>query len=290
MLDDLRRAVLDRVAQFAAAIVSMHRDAQPVACVEVFVRRGANLVTGDRLLDRRSNHHRQWLADLEAEFRVQAERGVGISRLHKPDPGQVVGRDAIEHVLHHRAAGAAVLHFRIDADWTDPRNRRALVHEIAAGDASVQLGDDPVEAGSRNHTANDTDASLRRRELVRKIMLIGDGAERAITNIAEHLDILAGRAPNLCIRLRHDYAEAFVSRSISAWRRSASGRVCAITSTSSSWRRPLVATIFAPSRSSAEPSILVTRPRASSTINEPAATSHARSPNSQKPSVRPAAT
>ena len=39
-----------------------------------------------------------------------------------------------------------------------------------------------------------------------------------------------------------------------------------------------------------EPSMLVTRPRASSTINEPAATSHARSPNSQNPSVRPAAT
>ena len=54
--------------------------------------------------------------------------------------------------------------------------------------------------------------------------------------------------------------------------------------------RRLVASTRRPSRSSRVPSMLVTRPPASSTISEPAATSHALRPNSQKPSHRPHAT
>ena len=56
-----------------------------------------------------------------------------------------------------------------------------------------------------------------------KVVLIADRAERAITNLAEDLDILASRASNLCVHPGHPpeielyfYAEAFVSRSISA--------------------------------------------------------------------------
>jgi hypothetical protein len=38
---------------------------------------------------------------------------------------------------------------------------------------------------------------------VRKIMLIGDCAERAITNVAKHVDVLTSRTPNLDVCLSH---------------------------------------------------------------------------------------
>ena len=52
----------------------------------------------------------------------------------------------------------------------------------------------------------------------------------------------------------------------------------------------LLARMLPASRSSAEPSRLVTRPPASATISAPAATSHGRSPNPLNASTRPHAT
>ena len=73
-------------------------------------------------------------------------------------------------------------------------------------------------------------------------------------------------------------------RSISRWRRSASGRMSRSTCLHLAMDPPLVARICAPARSSGVPSMFVTVPPASLTSSEPAATSHGLRPNSQKPS------
>src|SRR5271165_1041382 len=100
-------------------------------------------------------------------------------------------------------AGAAVLRIGIDADRTDARNRRALVHEVTACDASVQLAHYSVEARRGDHAADDAESSVQVGELVRKPMLVGELAERAITNLAADLDVLARRASYLCFRFSH---------------------------------------------------------------------------------------
>src|SRR5271156_5807607 len=100
MLDHCRGAVRDRTAQFAAAIVSMHRNAQPVACLDVGVAGSANAVAWNRSADWRSDHHRQRLADLPAELRVKAERSIVIRGLPPPYSPPVIANDAIYPVPH----------------------------------------------------------------------------------------------------------------------------------------------------------------------------------------------
>jgi hypothetical protein len=75
-----------------------------------------------------------------------------------------------------------------------------------------------------------------------------------------------------------------------AWRRSASGQAFVIVSRIARCSLPLLVRILRASRSSAEPSRLVTRQPASATISAPAAAPHGLRPNSQNASTRLQAT
>ena len=81
--------------------------------------------------------------------------------LQQAYPGCLALRRTVEHVLHQLCADAAVLHGGIDGDRPDAGDDRALVEEIAADHATVELGEGcelishvaiegPTKIGARN--------------------------------------------------------------------------------------------------------------------------------------------
>jgi hypothetical protein len=73
-------------------------------------------------------------------------------------------------VLHHPSANAVILHRRIDRDRADAVDRRPLVHEIAAGDTAVELGDDRMMAGMGEQHHRKSDPIFRRWEVRREVV------------------------------------------------------------------------------------------------------------------------
>ena len=67
----------------------------------------------------------------------------------------------------------------------DAGDRRPQIDKIAASEAAVLLGGDAVKTGMRDQRRNDFGPDLRRREIARKTVPLGQGRESAIQNAAQ---------------------------------------------------------------------------------------------------------
>ena len=94
-------------------------------------------------------HHRQRLANVESQRRVERKRAIVKRGLYQPHSGEVALPRAIQHRLHQLAPDAAILRLRIDGDGPQARDGIAFVQAIASGDAAVGFRHHAVKAGMR---------------------------------------------------------------------------------------------------------------------------------------------
>ena len=109
VLDDSSRALIDRIGEFTAAVMTMHRSAYGVAIVEVVGTRGPDLVAVDLTADRGALHAGQRLPGLESELGVEGQGTAVVGGLQQADAGGLSLGGAEQHVLHQRPPDLPVL-------------------------------------------------------------------------------------------------------------------------------------------------------------------------------------
>ena len=132
-------AVRDRVAQLATALMPVDPLAEGVAGNHVVGPGRPHLHARRRNGGDRSLHHRQRLANDEAELRVQRQRPVVVGGLDEPDAGGSARARARERRLHHQSPDAVVLDRGTHDHRADPRDRSALIDERAADNRAGAL-------------------------------------------------------------------------------------------------------------------------------------------------------
>src|SRR5436190_19719065 len=103
------------------------------------------------------------LLDVEAQRLVEGERAHVEGVLEKANPGRFAS--ALQNGLHQLASDARVLPIRRDRDRPDSSYRAALVQEVGADDASVDLRHHAPDHGMRNEHVEDAGRRLDRREV-----------------------------------------------------------------------------------------------------------------------------
>ena len=144
-LSDNRCPLFNRIAQLAAAIVTMHRSAKPVAFLQIRHARGTYAVARSRALDRRPLHRRYRLARIKPKLGVKRKRPVVKGCLQQSSALETAFRGARKHRFHKRASDALILDLGIDRNRPNPRNRRALVKTVAAQNLPARFGNHAIE-------------------------------------------------------------------------------------------------------------------------------------------------
>ncbi len=137
--DHTCRALLDRIGEFSAPMVAVDAHRELVARFQIGWLRCAHRKSLVRFLDSRALHHRQWLANVEAQRGVKRKRSIVKRGLNQSHAGEVALARAIQHGFHQLAPDAAILHLRIDRDRAHARDGIAFVQAIASGDARRPL-------------------------------------------------------------------------------------------------------------------------------------------------------
>jgi len=118
-----------------------------------------------------------------------------ISRLHQPDPGMAVIIGVSYRGLHQLSSNASVLHRWIDRDRPDAGYGRADIHERAAEDKVIFLGDHTVETGMLDQHRGYPDCGFHGREVGQEIMLPGYGSECVVDDAPAVRRIRLGGLP-----------------------------------------------------------------------------------------------
>ena len=148
-LHDLGCAMLYSFAQLALAVVAVDAITKPIAGLYIALVSRAHAGAGNLNPERLTLHVRDRLANFESELGVETERPVVVGGLVKPYAGESAFLGALDHVDHQLAADLLILNLRVDRNRTHARDLRALVEKVAAGNLTVQLSHDRVEAGMR---------------------------------------------------------------------------------------------------------------------------------------------
>jgi hypothetical protein len=131
------------------------------------------------------------MLDVEAERRIQRQRGRVVGVLQQPDASRVAG--VLEHRLHEASPDAAPLCVGRDRDRPDAADRTALVDEVRAGDLTVDLGHHTEERGVADPALDEPTGELHCRVIQREAALLGDLPERLERDAPTRLRVLGGR-------------------------------------------------------------------------------------------------
>src|SRR5262249_54858914 len=93
-------------------------------------------------------------------------------------------RRPLDDRLHQRVAHAIILTCWIDCDWPDAADRISLVEEVATHDPSIDLRHDCKYPLVRDQHSESLGGDLRARKIRQEVVLIRDGFERPVTNLA----------------------------------------------------------------------------------------------------------
>jgi hypothetical protein len=164
-----------RINQFSASVMTVYGFTQTIASLDVRVGCSPNMAPIDRLVDRRTLHHRHELTHLEPELRVERKRTIVESGLKKPDSSKASLGSTVQHGLHQPAAYALALHLRINGDRAYAGNARAFIQTVTPHNFPVKLSDDGIETRVREHHGEQAGRYVRtgkvRRETVMHVYL-----------------------------------------------------------------------------------------------------------------------
>src|SRR5215475_5641125 len=94
---------------------------------------------------------RKMVAEVVAKLGIQSERPRVKASLNQPDTGEILFSRALMHRVHQTPANGAILHSRINRDWTNASNRVAFVQKIAADNPTVDFRNDRVKLRISQH-------------------------------------------------------------------------------------------------------------------------------------------
>ena len=158
--------------------------AKPIARVEIRFRGRANGVTRHAHIERCPLQAGQRFAHLVTELGVKRKRSRVKGSLDQAHTGKILLRGALMNVFHQAPADRLVLDGGIYRDRADAGDNVSLVQEITADDPPVDLRDDRIETGMRQHPGQEPDRDIGRGKIGRKMVRFGDGLKRFVADRA----------------------------------------------------------------------------------------------------------
>ena len=164
----------ERVEQLAAAVVAVHAYTQRVAHLDVSRCGRPDTVSRHSHGQRAAVHRSEWLADVEAQFGVQAHRAVVVGSVQQTHAGYSPLGASLQQRVHHGPPDMMVLPIRSDRHVPHPDDHRALVKVAASHDPPTALSDHAEETRMCDQPRHQRGREVGRREFGRKSVLISD--------------------------------------------------------------------------------------------------------------------
>src|SRR6476646_833353 len=96
-------------------------------------------MTFDRNSEDVALHARQMFTHVVAKLGIQRKRSCVKSSLSQPDAGEILLCRALVHGVHQTPSNRAILHRRIDRNWSNARDRVAFIEKIAADNPPIDF-------------------------------------------------------------------------------------------------------------------------------------------------------